>query len=395
MAAFLPYGRQTIEDDDVAAVVQALRSDMLTTGPRVEEFEAAFAAVSGAKHAVASNSGTAALHLAAMAAGLGPGDLAIVPTLTFLATANAVRMTGAEVVFADVDDDTGLLTTVTLEQAITRAKKGGGTLKAAFPVHLNGQVCDMAGLAGTASRHDIVMVEDACHALGVAGIGVARHSASACFSTHPVKAIATGEGGVTTTGDATTAEAMRSLRSHGMMRDPSRFALKDQAFDAGNPNPWYYEMPVFGWNYRMPDLLCALGVSQLKKLARFYARRLEIVARYDELLSPLAPILRPVPHGSTAHGWHIYAVLIDFQSLGLSRRQVMEALRSRDIGSQVHYVPVHRQPYYRDRYGALVLPGADNYYNRCLSIPLFPLMSDADVDRVVAALTAIVAGKVS
>ena len=388
--AFLPYGRQTIEDDDVAAVAETLRSDWLTTGPKVDEFESAFAAAGGANHAVASNSGTAALHLAALAIGLRSGDLAIVPSLTFVATANVVRMTGAEVVFADVDPDTGLLTAGTLEQAIARAKKVGGTLKAAFPVHLNGQVCNMATLADVAAGHGMVLIEDACHALGVTDIGACRHSTSACFSMHPVKAITTGEGGVTTTNDAAAANTMRSLRSHGIVRDPSRFIYADQAVSEGKVNSWYYEMPLFGWNYRLPDVLCALGISQLKKLKRFHERRREIAARYDRLLVGLTPFIRPVPHGTAPHGWHIYVVLIDFQRLRLSRRQIMEAFRARHIGCQVHYMPVHRQPYYRTRYGVLDLPGADYYYSRCLSIPFFPSMSDADVDRVAAALFEIV-----
>lgn len=384
---FLPYGRQTIEQDDLDAVATALQGDFLTTGPAVAEFENRFAAATGAAHAVACNSGTAALHLAAMALRLGPGDAAVVPTLTFLATANVVRLCGAEVVFADVDSETGLLTPGTFESALARARASGLKVRAAFPVHLNGQVCDMAGLARIARANGIDLVEDACHALGEADVGATRHSRLACFSTHPVKAIATGEGGVVTTANADDAARMRILRSHGMVRHPAELANTADAYDDGVPNPWYYEMPEIGPNYRLPDLLCALGLSQLAKLPRFIARRRAIVALYDRLLAPLAPALKPVPHGGAPHGWHLYAVLVDFERLGTTRRRFMEALKRDGVGTQVHYYPVHRQPYYTGRYGTISLPGADAYYARCLSIPFYPALADADVERVADALT--------
>lgn len=389
MTGFLPYGRQTIEDDDVAAVAAALRGDFLTTGPKVEEYEGAFARATGAAHAVACNSGTAALHLAALAAGLGPGDAAVVPAATFLATANVVRMTGAEVVFADVDPDTGLMTADTFAAACAR-DAGTGAVKAALPVHLNGQVCDMAALAAVARANGVALIEDACHALGVEGIGATPHAQSACFSTHPVKAIATAEGGVVTTADADLAARMRSLRSHGMVREPDAFTDRARAFADGEANPWWYEMPEVGWNYRLPDVLCALGVSQLAKLDRFHRRRVEIARRYDALLAPLFPRLRPVPHGNHPHGWHIYAVLVDFTALGTTRARFMAALRAEGVGTQVHYIPVHLQPYYRKRYGDLSLPGAEAYYARCLSIPLFPTMTDEDVRHVAGSVARLV-----
>ncbi|NJO53475.1 MAG: UDP-4-amino-4,6-dideoxy-N-acetyl-beta-L-altrosamine transaminase [Bacteroidales bacterium] len=383
---FLPYGRQTIDDDDIAAVAAALQSEYLTTGPAVAEFERAFAEATGAVCAVACNSGTAALHLAALTLDLVPGgDAVIVPSLTFLATANVVRMCGAEVVFADVDPDTGLMAPENLLEALSRVP-AGLRAKAAIPVHLNGQICDTASLASVASEAGIQLVEDACHALGADRAGANAHSVMACFSTHPVKAIATGEGGVVTTRDGALASRLAQLRSHGMMRDPAEFASKEFAFDGDVPNPWYYEMAEYGWNYRLPDILCALGTSQLKKLPAFHARRREIAAIYDRLLTPLAPVVRPVPHGAAAHGWHLYAILMDFAALNTTRRSVMETLRAQDIGTQVHYLPVHHQPYYRKRYGELTLSGADAYYARCLSIPLFPSMSDQDVERVVEGL---------
>jgi len=386
---FLPYGRQTIGDDDIAEVAAALRSDFLTTGPLVEKFEHALAQATGAAHAVVCNSGTAALHLAALAADLKEGDAAIVPSLTFLATANAVRMTGAEVIFADVDADTGLLTPETLRDALTCGKASGRKIRAALPVHLNGQACDMAALK-KAAPGDMVFIEDACHALGEEKIGAAENSFAACFSFHPVKAIATAEGGAVTTRDAKAAERMRALRSHGMIRESAAFTQRDLAFDGNAPNPWYYEMQEIGWNYRLPDVLCALGISQLKKLPDFFRRRRELAALYDKALAPLAPLLKPVPHGKQPHGWHLYAVLIDFKSLGTTRAKFMNALRAEGIGSQVHYLPVSSQPYYRERYGAQSLPGADAYYARCLSLPLFPSMRDEDVSRVAAALEKLV-----
>lgn len=387
MQKFLPYGRQTIDDDDVAAVATALRSDFLTTGPLVGAFEAAFASAAGARHAIACNSGTAALHLAALALDLRDGDAAIVPAVTFLSTANVVRMTGAEVAFADVDPWSGLLTPESLDAACA-AVKPGTKLRAAFPVHLNGQVCDMPGLAGVAKHHDLQLVEDACHALGVEGIGATKHSAIACFSTHPVKAIATGEGGVVTTADAGLAARMRKLCSHGMTRDAGSFENRDLAFDKdGQPNPWYYEMAEIGWNYRMPDVLCALGISQLRKLDKFTARRREIAVLYERLLPRLAPAIRPVAAANATHGWHLYAIHVDFPALGTTRARMMKALREEGIGTQVHYIPLHRQPYYRQRYGEIALPGAEAYYEQILSIPMYPSMTDGDVERVVSALS--------
>lgn len=384
---FLPYGRQWIDDDDVAAVVCALRGEYLTTGPGVDAFENAFRAATGAAHAVVCSSGTAALHLAALALDLGPGDAAVVPSLTFLATANIVRMTGAEVVFADVDPATGLMTPGTFEAALKRA--GAERIRAAFPVHLNGQLCDMAGLSSTAARARVALIEDACHALGAEGSAGNAHSAFACFSTHPVKAIAMGEGGIVTTRDAVAAARLRRLRSHGMERDPAIWRNRDAGLDGDAPNPWYYEMSEIGWNYRAPDLLCALGISQLDKLERFLARRRELAAFYDRALAALAPMLEPVPHGAAPHGWHLYAVRIDFAALGRSRKAVMDELRACGIGTMVHYIPVHRQPYYAGRYGRIDLPGADAYYARCLSIPFYPALTDADAARVVDALRAV------
>lgn len=390
MTNSLPYGRQSIEEDDIAAVSSALHADFLTTGPLVAEFEKQFAHATGANHVVVCNSGTAALHLAVMGLGLGPGDAAIVPSLTFVSTANVVRFTGAEVIFADVDAETGLITPQTLQDALGKAKRVG-RIKAVLPVHLNGQVCDMPELSEVARANEIEIVEDACHALGVKDIGATKFARAACFSTHPVKAIATGEGGVVTTADAAMAEHMRRLRSHGIDRDADGFSNKELGFSGGAVNPWYYEMVELSWNYRMPDILCALGISQLRKLPRFFARRKAIAAIYDRLLAPLSPALRPVPHNRGEHGWHLYPVLIDFAAVGMTRAAFMNALRADGIGTQVHYLPLHWQPYYRRRYGSLALPGSDAYYARCLSLPMFPAMTNKDIERVVGSVSRLIA----
>ena len=379
MSGFLAYGRQTIEDDDIAAVAAALRADYLTTGPTVPAFETAFAEKVGAAHAVACSNGTAALHLAMMALGVGEGDLCVAPSITFLATANCARYVGAEVVFADVDPLSGVMTPDTLADALERA---GRPVKAVLPVHLRGEMCDLPALAGLAGSAGGVLVEDAPHALGSKRLfgneesqaGDCRHSAMATFSFHPVKTIATGEGGMITTNDAATAERLRTLRSHGMVRP-------------AGADPWVYEMPQPGYNYRLPDILCALGLSQLAKLDRFAAQRRRLTAHYAQRLAPLTPLARLA---TTAEGsdpaLHLLTVLIDFEAAGTTRRAVVDALAAEGIGTQVHYIPVHTQPYYRQRYGALDLPGARAWYERCLTLPLYPAMTEADVDRVVDTL---------
>lgn len=384
-APVLPYGRQTIEDDDIAAVVAALKADFLTTGPTVEAFETAFAEKVGARHAVACANGTAALHLAMLALEVQPGEVVIAPSITFLATANCARYVGAEVVFADVDPDSGLMTPDTLAEAFSRV--GDRRLRAVLPVHLRGDAADLPGLAALASQAGAVLVEDAPHALGTTmtfgnvaeRVGDVRHSAMATFSFHPVKTIATGEGGMVTTNDPHLAERLRTQRSHGMVRAPN-------STESG-AEPWWYEMPEPGFNYRLPDILCALGLSQLAKLDRFAARRRALAKAYETALAPLAPVVRiaarPVWSDPVLH---LMCVLVDFEAAGVTRRAAVEALRERGVGTQVHYIPVHRQPYYRDRYGELDLSGAEAWYARCLSLPLYPGMADDDVARVAEAL---------
>lgn len=393
---FLPYGRQSIEEDDIAAVVAALRGEYLTTGPEVERFEAALCGVTGAAHAVVCANGTAALHMAALALGLGPGDWIVAPSVTFLATANAARYVGAEVAFADVDPDTGLMRAADMAAALARIP-AGGRARAVFNVHLAGLVGDVEGIHALARRHGLAVVDDAAHALGTRyrdpsggwnRVGEGAHADMTSFSFHPVKTVTMGEGGAVTTNDAALAKRLRLARNHGMSRDPLDFQQADLALAAdGVPNPWYYEMAAPGFNYRATDIQCALGRSQLAKLDRFVAQRRDLAASYDRKLANLLPSVRPIARRDTQEaGLHLYPVLIDFAALGFDRAALMHSLRARGIGTQVHYIPVHLQPYYRQRYGALDLPGARLYYQRCLSLPLYAGMAEADVERVTAAL---------
>ena len=388
-AGFLPYGRQLIEDDDIAAVVAALRGDLLTTGPTVGRFESLLARTVGAKDAVVCANGTAALHMAARALGLGAGSRIIVPSITFLATASAPHMNGADIVFADVDPATGLMRPEDLADALARA----GHADAVFNVHLNGQCGEIEDIAALAHAHGAAIVDDACHALGAAFIdseGTARAIGSnafsdlSVFSFHPVKAVAMGEGGAVTANDPELAMRLRRARNHGMTREPADFRNAADAFDAdGTPNPWYYELIEPEFNWRANDIQCALGVSQLGKLGRFIARRRALAAGYDAFFSKAAPIVRPI--GRTRMclpAWHLYVVRIDFAAARITRGELMRRLAADGIGTQVHYFPVHRQPYYASRIVTPELPGAAQYYESALSLPLFASMTETDIERV-------------
>jgi UDP-4-amino-4,6-dideoxy-N-acetyl-beta-L-altrosamine transaminase len=389
-APFLPYGRHVIDEDDILAVSNALRSDWLTTGPAVEEFEQALARTVGAQHAVVCNSGTAALYLAAKATRLEPGEAVIVPAITFAATASACVLAGLEVVFADVDPQTGL---TGVEHAAEALARGGSKqhVRAILPVHLGGRVGDPAALHKFASENDLLIIEDACHAIGTSygngsvEVGGCHHSLAACFSFHPVKSLAMGEGGAITTNSAELADCARLLRNHGMSRDPETFDNQELAFGAnGTVNPWYYEIDEISHNMRASDINCALGASQLRKLRRHIDARRKLIERYRRCLSGLAPTVQFISSSPGSNpGWHLCAVLVEFDALGVDRGTVMRRLRERGIGTQVHYIPVSRQPFYRRRYGDIVLDGAESYYRRTLTLPLFPTMTDADVDRVV------------
>jgi UDP-4-amino-4,6-dideoxy-N-acetyl-beta-L-altrosamine transaminase len=385
----LPYGRQSIEPDDIDAVVAALKGDYLTTGPLVPAFENALSQTVGAGDAIAVSNCTAALHLAARAAGLTEGTWTIVPSITFLATANAVRLNGGEVAFADVDPATGVMTAETLQAAIARAP---GPVKAAIPVHFAGPSADMPALSEVASKYGMTLIEDAAHAIGTqtpfGAAGAGRHSAMTCFSFHPVKTITTGEGGAITTNDSRLARALRRDRSHGMTRDQGDFLDHDLSIDgAGQANPWSYEMHGPGLNYRMTDFQAALGISQLRKLDRFTAARAAIKAVYDEIFSGYAPLIEtPKSASGQSPAWHLYPLRIDFQRIGKERANVMRKLAAEGIGTQVHYTPVDRQPYYRERYGRSTLLGAQEFYSKTLSLPLFADMAKHDAENCAARL---------
>ena len=394
---FLNYGRQAIGEDDIAAVVDVLRGDWLTTGPAVERFEAALCEETGAEHAVVCNSGTAALYLAARAAGLKPGDSVIVPAMTFAATASVNVLAGVEVIFADVDPLTGLMRVSDAEQALSR--RGARRVKSIFPVHLTGRVDDPAGLHEFAERAGLVVIEDACHALGTRygnarhAVGACQHSLAACFSFHPVKAIAMGEGGAVMTNSSRLADEARNLRNHGMTRSPDQFRSPELALAAdGAVNPWYYEIAEISHNLRASDINCALAASQLRKLGAFLSARRTLMDRYRTRLAGLAPAVTLAPWGADQEpGWHLCAVQIDFASLPVDRKTLVVRLRERGIGTQVHYLPVNLHPFYRTRYGDINLPGALSYYQRTLSLPLYPTMTSADVDRVVDELVSCIA----
>jgi UDP-4-amino-4,6-dideoxy-N-acetyl-beta-L-altrosamine transaminase len=392
----LQYGRHAIDEDDLEAVRSVLCGDWLTTGPTVRKFESALAERTGAAHAVSCANGTAALHLACLALDLKAGDCVIVPAITFSATANAARLCGADVIFADVDPDTGLMETAHLTAALTEAERRGWKPRIVLPVHLAGQCADMAAIAKVARAHGLAIIEDACHAIGTVEchmdggdipVGACAHSDMTVFSFHPVKTIAAGEGGAITTQDAELAERLRRLRGHGIVRDETLFEDRVEAFEQAVVNPWYYEMIELGLNYRLSDINCALALSQMQKLDRFVVIRRALAALYDASLARFAPILqRTHRRAGCIPAWHLYTVLIDFEAAGITRGQLMRDLEAEGIRTQVHYIPVPRQPYYRKLYGDVALPGADAYYRRTLSLPLYVGMTGQDVERVVESL---------
>ncbi len=386
----LPYGRHAIDESDIAAVTAVLRSGQLAHGPRVGDFEQALASAVGAAEAAACSSGTAALHLALAALDVGPGSVCIAPAVTFLATATAARLCGADVVFADVDPASGLMTAETLAEALRRAP---GPVRAVLPVHLGGRICDMESIAAAAADVGAAVVEDACHALGGVdldgrGVGACVHSDAAVFSFHPVKTIAAGEGGAVLTNDPGRAARVRRLANHAVTKDPALICDGELSLDeAGGLNPWSYEQIELGLNYRMNEMEAALGLSQLSRLALFVRRRRALSSLYDLALEPLSPAVRIVrgrPGDRPAP--HLLQVLIDFDRLGVGRGEVMRRLKAESVGSQVHYIPVYRQPYFRARYGEQRLDGAERFYRQVLALPLFPAMRDEDVARCCAAL---------
>lgn len=379
----IPYGRQDITQADIDAVVGVLQSDFLTQGPMVPRFEQGVARHVGAEHALAVNSATSALHIACLALGLGPGDRLWTSPVTFVASANCGLYCGAEVDFVDIDPRTYNLCPKALEAKLQQAERDGTLPKVVVPVHLCGQPCDMQAIHALAKRYGFRVIEDASHAIGgkYQGefIGNCRYSDITVFSFHPVKIITTAEGGMALTNDAALAERMALLRSHGITREPSKMTHESDG-------PWYYQQIDLGFNYRMTELQAALGVTQLERLDRYVARRHELARRYDQLLAGL-PVTTPWQHPDSYSGLHLYVIRLQLETLRSSHRQVFESLREQGIGVNLHYIPVHTQPYYqRMGFQAGDFPEAERYYREAISLPMFQTMTEQQQDEVIAAL---------
>jgi len=378
-STLLPYGRQEILEEDIKGVVDTLRSDWLTTGPKVDEFEEAFAAWVGSRHAISFSSGTAALHGAAFAAGLGPGHEAITSPLTFAATANCVLYQGANPVFADVCEDTLNINPEHVADRIT------SRTKAILPVDYAGHPADLDLLLEIAERHGLTIIEDACHALGAEyrsrRVGSISHMT--VFSFHPVKHLTTGEGGMVTTNNPAFADTLRKFRNHG---------ISSEARSRQREGQWHYEMVLLGFNYRLPDIACSLGLQQLKRLEANLARRREIAARYSSALREIPAIILPVILPEASPAWHLYPIRLDSAKLSAGREEIFRALRAENIGVNVHYIPVHVHPYYKQRFGyhGGEFPIAEAAYESLISLPMFHSMSNKDVEDVIEAVRKVV-----
>ncbi len=375
----IPYGRQTISDADIESVVQVLRSDYLTQGPQVPAFEAAVAHYVGAPYAIAVNSATSALHMACLALDLRSGDWLWTSPNSFVASANCAVYCGAQVDFVDIDPKTYNISPQALADKLRHAKREGRLPKVVIPVHFAGQSCDMGAISILAQEYGFKVIEDASHAIGSNWqgnqVGACKHSDITVFSFHPVKIITTAEGGLLTTRDAAIARRLADLRSHGITREAIRLEYPDQG-------DWYYEQQDLGYNYRMTELQAALGVSQMIELDSFIARRHELVARYDAGFQGL-PVLRPWQHPDSRSAFHLYVIEVA-EGARMNRRQLFDALRGAGILVNVHYIPIHLQPFYR-RMGFQVgdLPVAEAYYDRAISLPLYPSLSESDQDFVI------------
>lgn len=380
----IPYGRQDISQADIDAVVDVLRSDFLTQGPMVPRFEQAVASHVGARHALAVNSATSALHIACLALDLGPGDWLWTSPVTFVASANCGLYCGARVDFVDIDPKTFNLCPEALARKLEQAEREGRLPKIVVPVHLCGQPCDMAAIHALATRYGFKVIEDASHAIGGRYrdefIGNCRYSDITVFSFHPVKIITTAEGGMALTNDDELARRMALLRSHGITRDPAQMTREPDG-------PWYYQQIDLGLNYRMTELQAALGVSQMTRLDTFVARRHALARRYDSLLAGL-PLSTPWQHPDSYSGLHLYVIRLDLPRLdGRTHREVFEALRAAGIGVNLHYIPVHTQPYYQGlgfRVGDF--PESERYYKEAISLPMYQGLTEADQDTVIRTL---------
>lgn len=370
------YGKQSISDADIAAVVDVLRSPYMTQGPQIAEFEQKLCAYTGAKYCVLVSNGTAALHIAVASLGLEKGSEGITTPITFTASANSMLYCGMTCRFADIDPDTFCLSPVETEKKIT------SETRLLTPVHFAGRVCDMEAFAHLAQRHHLRVIEDAAHAIGSqypcgAKVGSCKYSDLTIFSFHPVKTITTGEGGAVMTNDETLYRRLLLFRSHGITKDP--------AFLTQNPGPWYYEMQALGFNYRMTDFQAALGISQMERLEQFRQRRLEIVKIYNKAFRGVPHFQIPSEKNLDDLCFHLYAARIDYAACGTTRAEFMRKLREKGVGSQVHYIPVHLQPYYREHFGYKPgdMPNAEAFYEQELSLPLYPDLTEQDIQTVI------------
>ena len=379
----IPYGRHSINQADIDAVVEVLRSDFITQGPTMPRFEQAVARYCGAQHAVATNSGTSALHLACLALGVGPGDCVWTSPITFVASANCARYCGATVDFVDIDSRTYNLSSQALEEKLVAAERTGRLPKVVIPVHLAGQPCDLAAIHHLGQRFGFRILEDASHAIGGRykgePIGNCCYSDITVFSFHPVKLITTGEGGMALTNDPEIARRMARLRSHGITRD-----LADLIHKADGP--WYYEQIELGFNYRLTDLQAALGLSQFDRLDEFVARRHAIANRYDVALRQL-PLITPWQHQNGYSGFHLYVIRVQHDQVTKTHREVFEGLCAGGIGVNLHYIPVYRHPDYAQMgFELREFPKAERYYTEAVSLPIYPTLTEALQDQVVATL---------
>lgn len=379
----IPYGRQDITQADIDAVVSVLRSDFLTQGPVVPAFEEAVASYCGTAHALAVNSATSALHIACLALGLGPGEWLWTSPITFVASANCGLYCGARVEFVDIDPRTYNLCPKALARKLEQAEREGRLPKVVVPVHLCGQPCDMQAIHELSKRYGFKIIEDASHAIGGQyqgrPIGNCEYSDITVFSFHPVKIITTAEGGMALTNSADLAQKMDLLRSHGITRDQARMSQEADG-------PWYYQQIELGFNYRMTELQAAIGVSQMERLDAYVAKRHQLAHGYDELLSKL-PLTLPWQHPDSYSGLHLYVIRLQLEKVSLDHRAVFEALRTRGIGVNLHYIPVHTQPYYRQMGFKLGdYPNAERYYAEAISLPMFQTLGNDQQERVVAAL---------
>jgi len=383
MTAMIPYGRQDISEADIQAVVDVLRSDFLTQGPAVPAFENCLAAYCGASHAVAVNSATSALHIACLALDVGPGDIVWTSPITFVASANCALYCGASIDFVDIDPRTYNMSVEQLEAKLAHVAQHGKLPKVVIPVHLCGQPCDIVAIHALAQQYGFKIIEDASHAIGGKYrdelIGNCRYSDITVFSFHPVKIITTAEGGMAMTNDAQLAKRMQLLRSHGITRDVNEMTHAPDG-------PWYYQQIDLGYNYRMTDLQAALGLSQMQRLDEFVSKRHAIANRYDQLLAGL-PVTAPWQHPDGYSGLHLYVIRLKRDKIGKTHRQVFERLRAANIGVNLHYIPVHCQPYYESLgFKAGYCPEAEQYYAEAISLPMYPGLTEAQQDRVVEAL---------